>query len=158
MQPIVRRLDAYIKYRELNPNRFSEMLGYASPEKIYRLFREENAKPGVDILIDISNIFEDLNMQWVLTGKGEMLKKEAVSCPPGQQGGGPEVQEYLKCEEKERLIAAQQGHITALERLIEEKEKRVQEKDFIIQELRKKITPETTRGGPFKETGRRKAG
>ena len=48
----------------------SKALGYHSPEKLYRLGRKKDAKPSVDILIDLSNKFDSLNLKWFLTGKG----------------------------------------------------------------------------------------
>lgn len=50
----------------------SKALGYKSPEKLYRL-QKENTKPSVDILQDLSNKFEDLNLTWYITGNGEMI-------------------------------------------------------------------------------------
>lgn len=49
----------------------AKALGYSSPEKLYRL-KKENAKPSVDILQDLSNKFEDLDLNWYITGKGEL--------------------------------------------------------------------------------------
>ncbi|AZA87124.1 transcriptional regulator [Chryseobacterium shandongense] len=51
-------------------------LGYSSPEKLYRL-KKENAKPSIDILQDLSNKFEDLDLNWFVTGEGEMLKSKS---------------------------------------------------------------------------------
>jgi phage repressor protein C with HTH and peptisase S24 domain len=53
----------------LNGNELAGLLGYKNPEKIYRLFRSDTAKPSVDILEDIANKFEDLDLTWLLTGK-----------------------------------------------------------------------------------------
>jgi phage repressor protein C with HTH and peptisase S24 domain len=53
-----------------NVNELAEALKYRSPEKLYRLKRDPNAKPSYDILTDISNLFDKLNMGWLLTGKG----------------------------------------------------------------------------------------
>lgn len=50
-------------------------LNWDSSEKINRLKRENN-KPSIDILIEISNKFDDVNLHWVITGKGEMLKSD----------------------------------------------------------------------------------
>ena len=50
-------------------------LKYNSAEKIYRLKKEDN-KPGVEIIIDIINCFGSISAEWLLTGKGEMLKTE----------------------------------------------------------------------------------
>lgn len=54
-----------------NVSELAEKLGYASPQKIYRLKQEENSKPSYDIIFDLSNKFEDLNLRWFITGDGE---------------------------------------------------------------------------------------
>ena len=54
-----------------NVSELADKLGYASPQKIYRLKQEENSKPSYDILFDLSNKFEDLNLRWFITGEGE---------------------------------------------------------------------------------------
>lgn len=53
-----------------NANEFAKRLGYASPEKINRLLRDNNHKPSVDLITDIANMFADININWLLTGKG----------------------------------------------------------------------------------------
>ena len=61
-----------------NPSEFAKKgLGWTSSEKINRL-KDESKKPSVDILIEISNKFDDVNLGWLLTGKGEMLKEEEI--------------------------------------------------------------------------------
>ncbi|PZP39521.1 MAG: hypothetical protein DI598_19900, partial [Pseudopedobacter saltans] len=72
---IVQRLGEYMNVKKLNQSEFATLLGYDSSEKISRLFRKEGAKPSADIIEDISNKFEDLNIEWWLTGKGGMLKE-----------------------------------------------------------------------------------
>ena len=80
MEPISLRLYNYFfKHKGFrNDTIIAKELGYSHPEKISRLFREgKSAKPSVDILEDITNRFgEELNMDWVLTGKGEMIKAQ----------------------------------------------------------------------------------
>jgi hypothetical protein len=68
------RLRTYIEYKKLNPNSFSKQLGYSNSEKISRLFRLSDAYPSYEIIFDISNKFEELNLNWLITGEGEMLK------------------------------------------------------------------------------------
>ncbi|GEM_PF-4334212 len=53
-------------------------LKYASSEKIYRLKNQKN-KPSIDILADIANQFEEININWLITGKGEMILPNVVS-------------------------------------------------------------------------------
>ena len=50
-----------------------DYLSYESSEKINRL-KDEKKKPSFEILDDISNKFEDVDMNWLVSGKGEMLK------------------------------------------------------------------------------------
>ena len=75
MHPLVERLTEFMNLRKVNTRKLSIELGYESPEKLYRLFRDKNAKPSIDIVEDISNKFDELNIEWLLTGKGEMIKK-----------------------------------------------------------------------------------
>ncbi len=49
-------------------------LGYNSSEKLNRL-KKEGTKPSYDILEDVANKFEDVNVDWLLTGRGTMLKQ-----------------------------------------------------------------------------------
>ncbi|MFC0344013.1 S24 family peptidase [Epilithonimonas hispanica] len=58
----------------------AKALGYSSPEKLYRL-KKENAKPSVDILQDLSNKFEDLDLNWYITGQGSLQKNAKVITP-----------------------------------------------------------------------------
>ena len=53
-------------------------LGYNSSEKLNRL-KKEGAKPSFDILEDIANKFEDIDVHWLLTGKGNMVKSSSFS-------------------------------------------------------------------------------
>lgn len=53
-----------------NANDLAKRLGYSSPEKLYRLERNENAKPSVDIITDFANLFENIDVRWILTGNG----------------------------------------------------------------------------------------
>ncbi len=55
-----------------NPHELAKRLGYPSAEKLYRLDRKVNAKPSADIITDISNLFEHLNLRWLLSGKGSI--------------------------------------------------------------------------------------
>jgi transcriptional regulator with XRE-family HTH domain len=74
------RIGKYITYLQISRREFASRLGYTSGEKINRLFRKEGAKPGFDIIADIANKFVDLDVDWLVTGRGEMLKE-----PPGRE-------------------------------------------------------------------------
>jgi hypothetical protein len=73
-EPIVQRLKAFMTHKAINASQLAACLGYKSSEKLHRLFREEGAKPGPDVIMDIANQYPELNKEWWLTGKGEMLE------------------------------------------------------------------------------------
>lgn len=69
------RILQIINYYDIkNVNSFAkDYLRYTSSEKINRL-KKENTNPSYEILNDISNRFENINTEWLLTGRGAMLK------------------------------------------------------------------------------------
>ena len=73
-----KRLKELIFFLNLNTTEFSKQLGYKSAEKISRLIRsgEEKSKPSFDILLDITNKFDFVNIEWLINGNGKMLKSE----------------------------------------------------------------------------------
>ena len=80
---VVSRIKEVMSYYSINSLTLSKELGYKSSEKISRLFRDGGAKPSYDIIYDISNKFE-INTDWLITGRGSMLKSEGRS-PRGEQ-------------------------------------------------------------------------
>ena len=54
----------------------AEKLGYSSAEKLNRLNRIGKANPSYNILVDLTNLFADVNVRWLLTGEGDVLSKE----------------------------------------------------------------------------------
>lgn len=50
-----------------------DYLNYNSSEKINRL-KKDNTSPSYEIILDITNKFEDISVDWLITGKGNMLK------------------------------------------------------------------------------------
>lgn len=93
-------------------------LGYASPEKINRLKDRKN-KPSVDILLDISNRFEDIDPGWLLTGRGNLSGTPTQNANTAQRPPGFVIQlsdsDYRQLLERiqflERKVATiQQSH------------------------------------------------
>lgn len=56
--------------------KLSEHFEYRSPEKLYRLERDKNNSPSYQILCDIANKFDDVDMNWLVTGNGQSHKKK----------------------------------------------------------------------------------
>ena len=80
---VVSRIKELMSYYSINSLTLSKELGYKSSETISRLFRDGGAIPSYDIIYDISNKFE-INTDWLITGRGSMLKSEGRS-PRGEQ-------------------------------------------------------------------------
>src|ERR1700744_2524781 len=96
MRDLVLRMKWFFDYKELSLIDFSIILGYNSPQKLYRLFNTENASPSCQIIEDISNNFQELNLNWLFTGRGSMIL-------PVQENIDFK-EKYYKClEEKEGL-------------------------------------------------------
>jgi phage repressor protein C with HTH and peptisase S24 domain len=75
---IVERLKEFMSISDLTNAALANILGYTSQEKISRLFRKESegAKPSYDIIYDLSNSFDNLNIDWLITGNGSMFKNQ----------------------------------------------------------------------------------
>lgn len=104
MHPISNRLKNFFDSKNIDIQSLYPLLGYKSPEKIYRLFRKTEAKHSADILSDISNTFDNLNMRWILTGKGSMMHNEeqtSLSEPTVSY----ESASCRLCEDKDRIIS-----------------------------------------------------
>ena len=96
MKALVKRLKSYLEHKQLGLMDLSLILGYNSPQKLYRLFNTENASPSCQIIEDIAAKFQELDLNWLFTGKGTMLKV--------QQQNTDFKERYLNCmEEKETL-------------------------------------------------------
>lgn len=88
------RIAAIIKYKGFRSVHDFAIngLGYSSSEKLNRLKRE-GTKPSYDILEDIANKFDEINVNWLLTGRESMLKrgsgfprgKEIITVPINMQ-------------------------------------------------------------------------
>jgi hypothetical protein len=65
-----------------NVQKLSEHLGYSSPEKLYRLERDPNAKPSFKVILDITKKFDNFDLEWLITG--ERSEPSAVKEPAAQ--------------------------------------------------------------------------
>lgn len=75
MSDIFKRISKVIEKEGLNPTSFSKKIG-VSDQVIRNIVTNERNKPGFDVLVAIIQTFDWLNSEWLITGKGEMLKLE----------------------------------------------------------------------------------
>lgn len=64
-----------------NKKKFAEMIGYA-PQVISNIVSGRKTKPSFEVIHSIISSFVDINPDWLLTGKGEMLRTEGSAGPP----------------------------------------------------------------------------
>ncbi|OEK00158.1 hypothetical protein BFP97_00885 [Roseivirga sp. 4D4] len=116
------RLFSYAQSQGINNvSLLSEALGYDKPEKLYRLKRDSKARPSFEVIADITNLFENLNLRWLITGIGnreiEISQSESLNMvqePESVYLTQSQAQKKL-LKEKERLINQQQETISALQ-------------------------------------------
>ena len=56
-----------------NQKKFAEMIGFA-PQVVSNIVSGRKSKPSFEVLTAIISSFDDLSVEWLITGKGEMLK------------------------------------------------------------------------------------
>lgn len=73
-------------------------------------------KPSVDILSKILNRYKVINPTWLLTGEGEMMKEVPLPIAAKPAPVYQSMPACYLCQEKEKVIQAQQQHIDTLQR------------------------------------------
>jgi hypothetical protein len=87
LSPISIRVRSLINlYAKGSVKRFSEMIELSNSQKLNRVFNVDKRSgryPDIsaDILLSIANMFPMISRDWLLTGKGEMLKPDGSSSP-----------------------------------------------------------------------------
>lgn len=85
-------------------------LNYDSSSKLARL-KDPSKRPSLEILEDIANKFESVDLHWLITGKGEMLRNVGAETTPENYAGGKVEAPYLQA-----LVDTQQKLIDQYER------------------------------------------
>lgn len=126
-----------IQHLNLNVNQFAKNLGLDRPDVIYNIVQEKT-KASTDILELILQKYENVSMNWLLSGKGNMfvggevglrvvkesntavpLVKENNPPAPFTKGEGNTQQNFM-IEQQNRLIEHLQREIQRLQRELEE--------------------------------------
>ncbi|MCD8266609.1 MAG: helix-turn-helix domain-containing protein [Prevotellaceae bacterium] len=67
----IERLDAFMKYKELNDNQMTVQCGLSVG--LLGKARSHRSKLGEGTILKVSRAFPEVNVDWLLNGKGEML-------------------------------------------------------------------------------------
>ncbi|MEY2666991.1 MAG: hypothetical protein RLZZ384_1162 [Pseudomonadota bacterium] len=120
------RITLVRKSKLLNQKVFSEKTGIARST----LSEVESGKnrPSSELIAGIANAFDDINIEWLLTGKGEMLKHSANSIDLSKVEQILELIEPLNDERKNEVL-----------RTIVEKRRIYEIEDFVTQLIQRNI-------------------
>ena len=74
---IIDRLQEIINYSDLNVSSFAKKIGVVD-QTIRGIVVQRRNKPGFDILAKILQTFTWVDAEWLITGKGEMIKQKTT--------------------------------------------------------------------------------
>ena len=139
-----------------NKKKFAEKIGFA-PQVVFNIVSGRKSKPSFDVLEAIISSFDEISPEWLLTGKGAMLRGQSAPevAPPPSEPAFPGFIEEIKSlsvkvgrleaenehlcaaiEAKQREIEAQQREIEAQRREIEARQKEIEDKERQIKLMR----------------------
>ena len=139
-----------------NKKKFAERIGFA-PQVVFNIVSGRKSKPSFDVLEAIISSFDEISPEWLLTGKGAMLRGQSAPevAPPPSEPAFPGFIEEIKSlsvkvgrleaenehlraaiEAKQREIEAKQREIEAQRREIEARQKEIEDKERQIKLMR----------------------
>lgn len=118
MKKIIDRLNDYIVFKGISLHAFDKSIGTSNGYIGKQI--KNRASIGGDMLEKISCVYADLNMDWLITGEGEMLRninKDGLPPIAEKTSGDPPVCE--RCKDKDAVIAAQRAQIESQTELLD---------------------------------------
>lgn len=98
------RLYIYLENQNIKPTNFEREIGFSSG--YLSNMRKRNADIGESLLNKVIDYCHLLSPEWLLTGKGEMLREEKLECDQEEKvREGPVPGGCLQCREKDKTIA-----------------------------------------------------
>lgn len=121
--PIAQRLAAFIEYKKMSPTAFARSIGVGQPA-ISLILTGRRKSVSVEMLEKITNCNAELNAEWLLYGRGTMLKEKksekkyegravpdsVVNEPEGGSYAGASAAEWMR-----RYTTLQDKYIALLE-------------------------------------------
>ncbi len=116
---MLKRIKQYIDFKGIRVSTFEKSIGMSNASIAKSL--KTGGSIGADKLETILKVYKDLNSEWLLTGKGNMIKSKKYSNVVNET-----LETYANrssicklCAEKERTIIAQQKLINKQETIID---------------------------------------
>lgn len=120
MDSINDRIAQLIKHLGMNNNSFSKAIGLSNNVTIGNIVGGRKSKPGYEILKAIALSFDSINSDWLLTGRGAILKKDYPDLSMIAESKVEFMKKCISCEEKEKMIRTQEKLIKSQEILIDQ--------------------------------------
>jgi hypothetical protein len=117
------RLAEYLKYKGISLNAFDRNIGASNGYTGKQI--KNNASIGSDVIENISRKYTDLNLLWLLTGEGEMLRGDGAKdqqkedCVKSKENSIIRKEDCILCKEKDRLISELEKHKETQEKFID---------------------------------------
>lgn len=105
---IIERLSQFIEFKHDNFNRLSQNIGVSN--SYFSKMVRNNGSIGSELLSKIVIYYDDLDINWLITGEGDMLKSSSKISPSGAPVPAPEQSdqspgtECQLCKEKDERI------------------------------------------------------
>lgn len=117
-ETVKQRLIKFIKFKSLSQAKFEKAIGVSNG-----FVNNISKSIGVEKAQRISNIFPELNIGWLLTGEGEMLKEEEPTIDEEIQHLEKLIEAQSEAIRSQKLLIAMlQEKIETLQRAIAEEE------------------------------------
>ena len=125
-QLIIKRIEFFIKEKDISISEFSRICGLSN--SFFTMAKKRNSYIGIEKLLIIVSNFPDFNINWAITGEGEMITKEetiSIRISNKIKGNHNVTGDNNKSEhEKEinhlkELLAEKEKRIILLERLLD---------------------------------------
>ena len=97
------RIKLFLQYLNIGQNKFEAKVGWSNG------YINNTKNISADKLSYVVNEYPQLNLNWLITGKGEMIDPSVLSDPTGQnigivEEGAVEYKKYLEILEENRLL------------------------------------------------------
>ena len=121
-----------------NKKKFAERIGFA-PQVVFNIVSGRKSKPSFDVLEAIISSFDEISPEWLLTGKGAMLRRQSapeVAPPPSEPAFPGLIEKIQDLSVKVGRLEAENEHLRAV---IEAKQREIEAKQREIEAQRMKI-------------------
>ena len=121
-----------------NKKKFAERIGFA-PQVVFNIVSGRKSKPSFDVLEAIISSFDEISPEWLLTGKGAMLRRQSapeVAPPPSEPAFPGLIEKIQDLSVKVGRLEAENEHLRAV---IEAKQREIEAKQRESEAQRMKI-------------------